>query len=148
MLQTFAPHLITIVLLLAALFGPEHVAIGLRLLGPDVLLELMGRAATMAVIIYNVIFTVITMMYMMWLYLFYVHPKDLLHVEATSANKIVANPLMHGTFSVVLYAFMFASGFYYTGVIGILMNILGLHIIKIINQHITLTADEDNTRGV
>lgn len=55
---------------------------------------------------------------------------------------------MHGTFSVVLYAFMFASGFYYTGVIGILMNILGLHIIKIINQHITLTADEDNTRGV
>jgi hypothetical protein len=143
---TVASHSIIVILLLAALFDPEHVAIGLRLLGPDVLLEHIGRAAAIAIIIYNVIFTAITMAYIIWLYLFYTHPQELLH-ETASTNKIVANPLMHGTFSAVLYAFMFASGFYYTGVIGILMNILGFHIIKIINQHITLIDDEDNTRG-
>lgn len=134
-----------IILVLAGLFDPNHVAPGLTMFGPSEFLTLLGEVSGIIVVGYNVLFTMLAIAYLMLLLVIDTIPEEHLTVElVTATNRVASDPYIMKGIPIVLYAFMFATGFYYTGVIGLIVVILGQQLVAAAGRRIKhMSANDD-----
>ena len=134
-----------IILLTAALFDPTRVAPGLYLLGPNDSLALLGLTSGIVVSYgLNILLTILAILYLLTTMIVRTI-SDQEFIKGDFNNSITVNDsFLSSRVPIILYAFVFATGFYYTGIVGVLAVVMSRHLVKIVKQrseHLSVNDD-------